>query len=132
MDGRQDDSEPGLPNIQVNLLNTSLAIVDSCYTDADGMYAFIDKPSGDYYIEFILPDNYQFSQQGQGYDHLDSDPDPTTGRTSLFNLTPYSHKNCDAGMFPIPVPTLSPQIAIFLMFLLSIVISFGLRKRSQQ
>jgi hypothetical protein len=58
------------------------------WTGDDGSYLFADVAPGDYYLQFTAPDRYGFSPADQGLsDALDSDADPATGQTGMFNLS---------------------------------------------
>ena len=84
--GIQDDGEPGIPGVIVNLLDNQGGWVDSTTTDADGIYGFADLDPGTYEVEFEVPAGYSLSIPGQGDDGLDSDADLLTGRTGPITL----------------------------------------------
>jgi protocatechuate 3,4-dioxygenase beta subunit len=87
-DGVQDGGESGIQGVTVSLLNTSDTVVATMTTDINGEYLFSDVAPGDYYLEFELPSEYGFTDQNQGGDDaLDSDADPTTGKTATTTLT---------------------------------------------
>lgn len=102
-DGIQEGGEPGIPGVTVNLLDCSDTVLDSTTTDADGLYLFI-VPPGDYKIEFIAPSGYDFSPKDQGADDaIDSDADPTTGKTTCTTLDPEEiDLTWDAGLYQQP------------------------------
>ncbi|MEV8268687.1 SdrD B-like domain-containing protein, partial [Microbacterium sp. NPDC076911] len=101
-DGVQDDDEPVLQGVVVNLLdgngepvlgagNTALTTT----TNADGLYVFDGLPAGDYQVEFALTDEqsatYVFTATGSGTALNDSDAEPAvddrfTGRSETFTL----------------------------------------------
>ena len=61
-DGYQASSEPGLPNMTVNLYvdygdGDGYVLVDSTQTDADGLYLFTNLPPGDYRAEVDTSDS---------------------------------------------------------------------------
>ncbi|MBE1877858.1 SdrD B-like domain-containing protein [Myceligenerans pegani] len=88
-DGAQDEGEPGLEGVEVNLYDGDGNLVDTTTTDAECNYLFEELPLGDYTVEFIAPDGSEFSPQGAGEDPaLDSDADPATGVTPVISLTP--------------------------------------------
>jgi hypothetical protein len=101
MDGIQDAGEPGIPGVTVNLYDCSGNLLATATTDANGFYAFMDLPPGDYYVEFVLPDGYVFSPQDQGADDaVDSDADPNTGQTVCTTLEAGENDlTWDAGMY---------------------------------
>jgi protocatechuate 3,4-dioxygenase beta subunit len=99
-DGVQDAGEPGLPNVTVRLLDSTGNVLSTTITTAGGAYQFSDLPPGAYQVEFVPPAGYGFSPRDQGgNDALDSDPDPTTGRTGLVNLlSGQNNPTVDAGL----------------------------------
>ena len=107
-DGIQNNAEPGRQNATVRLFNTVDGIIGngndllagSVLTDSDGNYNFANLTLGIYYLEFVLPAGLQFSLQNQGSDDaLDSDPNPTTGRTGPFHLVSgQTETTRDAGL----------------------------------
>ena len=82
--GIQDTGERGLPNVTVTLKATlDGSTVGTTTTDLDGVYSFRNLPPAQYYIEVTLPSGFSFSPQDQGgNDGLDSDINPSTGRTT--------------------------------------------------
>lgn len=87
MDGIQDEGEPGVPGVVVNLYDCQDVFIATMMTDANGRYLFDELTPGDYYVEFILPEGFVFSPQDQGMDDaVDSDADVMTGRTICTNL----------------------------------------------
>jgi hypothetical protein len=100
-DGIQDETGTGIADVTINLYTGGEVFVDSTTTNETGYYLFTDLAAGDYFVEFVLPDDYEFSPADQGADDtVDSDANVATGRTvttSLFageiDLT------WDAGMY---------------------------------
>ncbi|MFG0248251.1 MAG: SdrD B-like domain-containing protein, partial [Phycisphaeraceae bacterium JB051] len=88
--------------VTVNLLDDQENLVASTFTDDDGQYLFTGHAAGDYIVEFILPDDYVFTQQDVGADDtIDSDADRVTGRTGLITLADSDVvTSIDAGMMP--------------------------------
>jgi serine-aspartate repeat-containing protein C/D/E len=84
-DGIQDGSEDGFANVSVNLLDSTAGIVTSTVTDGNGEYAFEEVAAGEYMIEFVTVD-YVYSPHNQGSDDEDSDVNPATSRTHLFEV----------------------------------------------
>ena len=101
--GIQDPVEPGIPGIDVQLMDANDVLVDTTTTDANGSYEFSNLGSGmGYKIRFINPDPdgpdaYMFSPRQVGGDPaVDSDgpmSDIVTLAAGEFNDT------IDAGLF---------------------------------
>ncbi len=103
-DGIQDGTEAGLFNVTVKLYTCDNVFVSTTTTNNTGKYLFENIPVGDYYVKFILPDNYAFSPKDAGANDLtDSDADLTTGKTGCYSLVAgQSNLTVDAGMYEIP------------------------------
>jgi len=100
-DGVQEAGETGVPNVIVTLYNALGAIVVTTTTDANGIYTFTNLIPGDYAVSFSgLPAGSAFTLPDQGGDDaLDSDPDPTTGRTITTTLVAGENDpSWDAGL----------------------------------
>tara|TARA_Y100001933_G_C19015145_1_gene571172 strand:+ start:9212 stop:20929 length:11718 start_codon:yes stop_codon:yes gene_type:complete len=103
--GIQDDDEPGLVNITVNLLNASGNVLQTTRTDSDGFYAFTDILASTYRVSIVVPNDYILTAYQQGSQSLlDSDLDPGAGLSDLFTLGAGDHLDIDAGL------VLSPAI----------------------
>lgn len=105
-DGIQDQQEQGLANYTVRLYSMpGNTLVATKVTNNLGKYLFTDVLPGSYQIEFLLanlPNGHFYGPQNQGTnDNLDSDPDPTTGRTATFQVFPYTVDNLtiDAAVY---------------------------------
>jgi len=100
-DGIQDAGEPGIESVSVNLYDCSGNFIATTVTDASGFYLFDDLIPGQYYVQFVKPDGFLFSPQGQGGDTgLDSDADPGTGKTACTTLVPGENDlTWDAGLY---------------------------------
>jgi len=105
MDGIQDEGEPGIEGVTVELYNCRDEYLDEMMTDANGMYLFDELMAGDYYVKFMLPMGYVFTMQDAGMDDaLDSDADPTTGMTVCTTLDEgETDLTWDAGMYMPPM-----------------------------
>jgi uncharacterized protein (DUF2141 family) len=82
-DGIQDDAEPGIAGVTVNLTDpgTGRVIATSC-TDGRGRYEFTGLESGDYVVTYILPSGY----------------DSNSGDWDTITLAPGDAWTGDAGM----------------------------------
>lgn len=86
--GIQDPGEPGVEGVTVSLYSSDGTLEVSAVTDADGGYQVSKQGSGTFYVQFETPAGYVFTSQDQGNDDtLDSDVDPSTGRTSTADFT---------------------------------------------
>ncbi len=99
-DGIQDANEVGLGGVTVKLLNGAGSVVGSTTTDFQGNYLFSDLTPGDYAIQVVAPSGYGITARDQGgNDALDSDIDPTTGKTIVTTLTSGENDmSWDAGL----------------------------------
>ncbi len=59
--GKQDNGEPGLKSVTVNLLDEGGKVVRTTTTDDSGAYGFVDVPPARYSVEFVAPDGYLMS-----------------------------------------------------------------------
>ncbi|MFV0429564.1 MAG: SdrD B-like domain-containing protein [Arachnia sp.] len=85
-DGVQDQGEPVVPGVTVNLYAADgVEVLDSVVTDDNGFYSFTGlTPDTGYVMEFVAPDGYVFTLQSSGDDVAqDSDADRVTGRVSF-------------------------------------------------
>ena len=100
-DGVQQEGEPGLPNVEVALLNANDTPITTTRTDTDGRYTFEGLIPGDYAVSVTLATDHEFSPAGRGNDDNNSDIDAATGRTAWVSLRPGENNlNLDAGLFP--------------------------------
>ncbi len=99
--GIQDAGEPGLANVTVALYAAGGTLAGTALTNSDGFYLFADQLPGNYYLVFTAPSGYAFSTANQGGDDgLDSDADPTNGRTTTTNLSSdETDLSWDAGLY---------------------------------
>lgn len=99
--GIQDAGEAGIPGVTVNLYDCDGNWLASATTDGSGYYLFDNLAPGCYSVEFVAPSGYQFTTPNQGGDDaLDSDADPTTGKTGNINLASgQSDLTWDAGLY---------------------------------
>lgn len=88
-------NEPGLQDIMVELYNESGVLVKTTKTNAlagqdfVGSYMFKGVRPGNYYVRFIIPDNYQISPANIGAPENDSDITNSMGRgtTDIFAVS---------------------------------------------
>jgi hypothetical protein len=100
--GVQDEGEPGVEGVTVNLLDGKGTFITDTTTDSKGFYLFDNLNSGDYIVEFVKPDGYSsFSPIDQGGDDaLDSDAN-VFGQTGIINLSNGENDtSVDAGLLP--------------------------------
>ncbi|MDD4051901.1 MAG: SdrD B-like domain-containing protein, partial [candidate division Zixibacteria bacterium] len=101
-DGLQDDTlvEPGIAGVSVSLYTCADARVSTVVTNTKGLYFFPMLQPGTYYIKYTLPQGYVFAPKDAGPDSLDSDVDPTTGKTDCLTLAiSTSDLTWDAGLY---------------------------------
>lgn len=104
--GAHDIGEPGLGGVVVNLrVNCDPTTIMTAVTDSKGAYLFDELPAGDYQLEFVAPDGYQFSpQMAAGNYRIDSNADPSTGLDQCRPLSNWqSRRALDAGLVPLTV-----------------------------
>jgi hypothetical protein len=98
--GVQDENEPGIPGVEVQLFDANGVEVQSTTTDSTGFYEFTGLAPGEYSLKFIKPTGYAFSPIGQGSSAIDSDADQQTGSTAKITLAAGEYNNeIDAGLF---------------------------------
>ena len=101
-DGIQDVGEPGVGGVTVTLFDAAGTQLAQMTTNGNGFYRFDNLLPGDYYVAFSgLPANYVFTNKDQGFnDNVDSDADPTTGRTVVITLPANTvDPSWDAGIY---------------------------------
>ena len=103
-DGRRQPQEVGLAGVTVRLLDETDTEIAETTTDAGGLYRFLGAATGTYRIEVLLPIDGVFSPQNVGTDDLiDSDVNPSTGRTELFQyIAGSASRSWDAGLRILP------------------------------
>ena len=104
-DGRRQPGELGLTGITVRLLDAGDNEIASTVTGVAGIYGFSGVATGLYRIEVTLPADAVFSTLDVGSDELiDSDVDPSTGQSELFEYTADSaSRHWDAGLQILPL-----------------------------
>ena len=103
-DGIQDIDEPGIPGVNVILMDCNGTTIATTTTDPDGNYSFGNLLLGNYQIRFDIStntnniDNYRPSLAGQGTNPaLDSDINPNTSTTDCLPFDPANGVDIDAG-----------------------------------
>lgn len=101
--GVQDNGEPGVEGVLVELYNQNGEKITSTHSDEDGFYRFDQLIPGRYYVRFIPSSDYVFTSKDQGdNDELDSDVS-VDGRTNLtLFVAGYCDLSWDAGLVPAP------------------------------
>jgi|GEM_PF-2638828 len=99
-DGYQDDNEPPVPNIRIELLDMNGELLASTVSDANGFYSFTNIPPGDYLITYEMPEGYGFAPYKASLEtDRDSDIDPMTGRSDIISLlSGQVNESVDIGM----------------------------------
>ncbi len=82
-------NEPGIPDVVVTMFNSDDIALATTMTNAQGYYTFDEVPPGNYYFEFIAPEQYEPTTPNVGNEANDSDVDDSNGpnTTALFTLT---------------------------------------------
>ena len=99
-DGIQDAGEEGLAGVTVSIYEANDTFLSSVITGEDGLFSFGSLGASEYYLTFTTPPaGFSLSPMGAGSDDgLDSDPDPTTGKTANIEITPgVVNNSIDAG-----------------------------------
>lgn len=113
-DGMQSPLEPGVGGVCVRLVDAVTGqMIEQTSTDSNGFYGFNVAGAGQYQIEFTLPENTAFTLNDIGNDDQDSDVDPATARTPVFDLAA-DDLSWDAGLkliFPSLGATVTPTPA---------------------
>ncbi len=106
--GQQDAWEVGVGGGCVNLLDAvSREVRTETSTDSNGYYAF-DRPDGEFIIQFIKPDSYEFTKQDVDDEDHDSDAHITTGETQAIQ-TNSTASFWDAGVILAEEPIATPR-----------------------
>lgn len=84
--GLQDGTEGGVRDVRVYLYKSDGKYVATTLTDAIGDYEFRFVPAGNYYVSFLRPDGWRFTQRRVGMDQtMDSDAD-ANGYSGVFTV----------------------------------------------
>ncbi len=106
-DGMQDFGEQGIPNVQITLFDTNDNPIAITVSDANGNYLFEDIPAGDYYLQFVVPndggEDFESTTPFNGSNtDLDSDVTQVNGEntTQVFTLSnDQENLSVDGGFF---------------------------------
>jgi PKD repeat protein len=100
-DGNQDERESGIANVTVRLYSSTDILINSTTTNDKGYYSFSNLSYGEYYLQFVLQNEYKFSPQNMGSNtFIDSDANVTTGKTNHFIVDANTNNfHWDAGMY---------------------------------
>jgi len=98
-DGMQDNNEPGVPDVVVSLFNGDGEFLDNVTSDANGNYQFENIGAGDYFLTFMIPDDFKFTEKAIGTDTgVDNDVNQD-GTTDIFTLGENDFRmDIDAGL----------------------------------
>ncbi len=119
-DGRQDQGEPGIPGVIVQLWNGAKTnLIDQTVTNANGNYTLVAPTPGDYRVRVLLPnpalDQFSPMNQAGGNDLLDSDINPSGTNAGFTNIYTFASNlisitSIDAGIivYRPPTPTRTP------------------------
>ncbi|NRB48634.1 MAG: T9SS type A sorting domain-containing protein [Saprospiraceae bacterium] len=88
-DGKQDEGEPGIEGVFVDLLESNNDLLVSTATDADGIATILDVPANRAVkLQFTAPAGYSITLKDKGSnDNIDSDASLSNGRTATFQAT---------------------------------------------
>lgn len=110
--GIQDDGEPGIANVGVQLNGTDyqgqpVSLVTT--TNANGLYGFGALFEGTYTLSFQQLPGFTFAPQNSGNDPaIDSDVNPQSGQTNPINIQGNDLiTDIDAGLVPVSEPGLN-------------------------
>ncbi len=97
------NSEDGLENVVISLINQNGSVIDMKTTGADGLYCFTDVVPGVYQVKFEMPPNYSFVTPDVGTNEsIDSDANNASGNLGFTNpfmvASGVSMKDIDAGV----------------------------------
>ncbi len=85
--GVQDDGEPGIAGVAVNLLDAGGAVIDTTTTDGDGLYGFTGLVPGTYSVQFATPTGYAATAANiASVDGDAGDSDSVGGFTGAYTL----------------------------------------------
>ena len=81
--GVQDVGERGIGGVCVRLLDDKGSILHETSSDSNGYYGFNVPANTPVKVEVVLPNGMAFTEPNVGYEELDSDISPSTGRSTV-------------------------------------------------
>ncbi|MCA9216224.1 MAG: hypothetical protein KDB27_24315, partial [Planctomycetales bacterium] len=113
-DGHQEkDDEHPVADVEVRLIDANTGdVISSQLTDEEGGYEFPQIDPGEFIVEFVPDDDFEFTQPDNSIEKKDSDANPATGRTKRFTAALGERVlSVDAGIFsPVPAQSVSGNI----------------------
>jgi len=103
--GCQDEGEMGAEGVTVNLWEgcPPVEVIATTVTDADGMYRFCNLMSGDYTVQFVAPDGYEFCEQYAEGCGIEGDSNPgSDGITECVTIDDADDLTIDAALCMAP------------------------------
>ncbi|HXG49377.1 MAG TPA: SdrD B-like domain-containing protein [Methylomirabilota bacterium] len=98
-DGLQDEDEPGMAGVVVELQDCDGNVLDTAITSATGHFLFEDLPAGAYCLRVVRPVGYAFTEKHVGgAGELDSDVNALGGTSCYQFVTPPDDLSLDAGL----------------------------------
>ncbi len=99
LNGVQDEGEPGVIGVKVELYDANGTKIGVTKTDKSGKYKFCGLKGGNYRVKFDLPKTYLFTLKNQGDPLHDSNVD-SKGWSEIINLKPdEQNMTIDAGIY---------------------------------
>ena len=97
--GLQDANEPGVADVEIDLIDANGVVVDSTKTSSSGVFSFVDVSAGEYSLRFNAADEWNFTKTNAGNESRDSDAD-STGLVDGVELAAGEHNfQVDVGLF---------------------------------
>jgi protocatechuate 3,4-dioxygenase beta subunit len=84
--GLYDNGESGIDDVVVTLYDGDGQYMDNVSTNFQGLYKFSNVTPGDYYVHFLLPDNFVATAKGDGSEDNESKLNED-GTTDLFTVS---------------------------------------------
>jgi len=106
-DGVQSPEEQGVGGVCVNLYDVNDELIQQTSTDSNGYYGF-NVEAGTYFIEFVKPKGWDFTEPNVGYEGTDSDARQDSGQTDAVHVEA-DVRDWDAGL----IPSIEPDPADF-------------------